>query len=186
MWNRELLDATRVAEAPQLTRVAIGLDPSGTKRGDVAGIVAVGIDAKRELHVLADHSGRMSPEGWARKAVSAYHAHSASFIVAETNFGSEMVVQMIRQVDPRVPVKTVHASRGKAIRAEPIAMLFEQRKAHMVGVLADLETELCTWEPGGSGPSPGRLDAMVWGATELTAGAHGKPSRWVRFDWVSR
>jgi phage terminase large subunit-like protein len=186
LWNRALLDGSRVRAAPALSRVAIGLDPSGSQRGDIAGIVAVGVDKDRHIYVIGDHSGQFSPDGWARRAIAAYHEHAANFIVCETNFGGSMVTQMLNQIDPRVPVRTVHASRGKAIRAEPVSMLWEQGKAHVCGALPMLEDELCGWAPNGKGPSPGRLDALVWAATELVGREQGRPARWEFIDFLAR
>ena len=102
---------------------------------------------------------------WATAAVTAYHRHKADRIVAESNNGGEMVEQVIKTVDPSVPVRLVHASRGKQTRAEPIAAVYEKGHAHHVGVFSALEDELALWTPGD--PSPNRLDAAVWAMTEL-------------------
>ena len=170
LWTRDLLDRTRVEAAPEdMARIVVAVDPSGTRRGDIAGIVVAGMSAEGHYYVLQDASLKASPEGWASKAVAAYHAWQADRIVAEANFGAEMVEGTIRAVDPTVPVKLVHASRGKAVRAEPIVAVFERAKAHLVGPMPALEDELCGWEPGGNMPSPGRLDALVWAVTELGA-----------------
>ena len=188
MWTRELLDKTRVDAAPEvMSRIVVGLDPSGTRRGDIAGIVAAGRTAEGQYYVLQDASLKASPEGWASKAVATFHAWQADRIVAEANFGAEMVEATIRAVDESVPVKLVHASRGKQVRAEPIVAVFERVKAHLAGTMPALEDELCGWEPNGNMPSPGRLDAMVWALTEL--GAVKKPeSEWARREreWAER
>jgi phage terminase large subunit-like protein len=170
LWSRALLDKTRVEAAPaDLARIVVGLDPSGTRRGDIAGIVVGGLSADGHYYVLQDASLKASPEGWASKAVAIYHSWQADRIAAEANFGADMVSATITAVDPSVPVKLVHASRGKAVRAEPIAATFERGRAHIVGRMPALEDELTGWEPGGNMPSPGRLDAMVWAVTELGA-----------------
>jgi phage terminase large subunit-like protein len=186
LWTREMIDAVRVQVAPELRRVVVAVDPSGTRRGDVAGIVVAGKSADGHCYVLADYSGRMSPEGWARKAVTVYRVHKADRIVCEANFGADMVQQTISNIDATAPVKLVHASRGKAVRAEPGVALYEQRKVHHVGQLAALENELCQWTPDGGGPSPGRLDALVWCLTELALGSQSQPARWVTIDWMGR
>jgi phage terminase large subunit-like protein len=122
---------------------------------------------------------KTSPEGWARTAVAAYHAWQANCIVAETNFGDDMVEATIRAYDPSVPVVKMHASKGKQQRAEPIVLTFQRGKTHIVGRMPALEDELCGWTPDGNMPSPGRLDAMVWALTELGAVKRPEPE-WVR------
>jgi phage terminase large subunit-like protein len=115
-------------------------------------------------------SGRFSPERWARRAVEAYHGWRADRIVAEQNYGGAMVESTIKSVDPLVPVKMVVASRGKMIRAEPISAFYEQNRVHHVGEFQQLEDQMCSWAPGESGPSPDRIDALVWCMTELMSG----------------
>ncbi len=185
LWTRDTLDRTRVSRAPDLVRVVVGLDPSGTRRGDIAGIVVAGVSDAGHIFVIGDYSLQASPDTWARKAAAAYHAHQADCVVAETNYGAEMVTQTLRHADPGVPVRTVTASRGKAVRAEPVAMLFEQAKAHITGTLPALEDELVTWEPSGAGPSPGRLDAMVWAISTLCE-QRAETARFVRWNWMER
>ncbi|MGH7156015.1 MAG: terminase large subunit domain-containing protein, partial [Acetobacteraceae bacterium] len=166
LWSRALLDACRVRTGPEMRRIVVAIDPSGGG-ADEAGIVVVGIDADQRGYLIADLSGRYSPERWARRAVEAYHRHCADRIVAEGNFGGAMVEATIRAIDPRVTVKLVNASRGKAVRAEPIVALFEQHRVHHVGNFPELEDQLCQWEPLSGGKSPDRLDALVWALTEL-------------------
>jgi phage terminase large subunit-like protein len=118
--------------------------------------------------VLRDVSDRLSPEQWARRAVQLYHDLKADRILAEKNFGGDMVAYTIKSIDPTVPVKLVSASRGKRVRAEPVAALDEQGKIHHVGSgLTVLEDQLCSWVPDSGDPSPDRLDARVWAMTEL-------------------
>ncbi len=169
LWRRELIEATRVRAAPPLRRIVVGLDPSGgaKKANDEAGIVVAGIAHDNHLYVLDDLSGRMSPHGWAARAVAGYERHHADRIVAEQNFGGEMVEHVIRTVSPQAPVKLVAASRGKEVRAEPVAALYEQGRVHHVGTFAALEDELVTWDPAKSERSPNRLDALVWAVVEL-------------------
>ena len=167
LWKREQLDNGRVNSVPELRRVFVGVDPAGSVAGDATGIVTVGGTADH-LYVLADDTINGSPLEWAKAAVAAYHRHGANSIVAEANFGGDMVLQTIRTVDKDVPVKLVTASRSKQVRAEPIAAVFEQGRGHIVGMFPALEDELVLWTPGDS--SPNRLDAMVWAATDLIVG----------------
>jgi phage terminase large subunit-like protein len=144
--------------------VVVGVDPSATSTGDEAGIVVAGT-GKGEGFVLADESLQGSPLVWAKAAVTAYHKHRADRIIAEANQGGEMVELTIRQVDPSVPLKLVHASRGKQTRAEPISAQYEKGLVHHVGNFPALEDEMCLWIPGDA--SPNRMDALVWALTEL-------------------
>ena len=168
LWTRVGIEAMRVTQAPNLTRIVTALDPSATAGGDEAGIMTggVGLCACRgtpELHgfLLADDSVQAAPEFWARAGVTAYHKHDADTLIAESNQGGEMVRVTIQTIPGAPPVKLIHASRGKYTRAEPISLL----PIHFVGSVPRLETELCTWIPGMQ--SPNRLDAFVWAFTEL-------------------
>jgi phage terminase large subunit-like protein len=115
-------------------------------------------------------SERLAPERWASRAVQLYHELKADRIIAERNYGGDMVESVIRTVDHTVPVRLVNASRGKRLRAEPVSALDEQGKIHIVGSLPLLEDQLCNWVPDAGDPSPDRLDAMVWAMTELMLG----------------
>jgi hypothetical protein len=169
LWKREHLDSGRVLQAPELKRVFVGVDPSGSVGGDATGIVTVG-GVGNQLFVLADDTLNGTPLEWAKAAVTAYYRHGANGIVAEANFGGDMVLQTIRTVDANVPVKLVTASRSKQVRAEPVAAVFEQQRGHLVGTFPALEDELVLWTPGDA--SPNRLDAMVWAATDLLSRRH--------------
>lgn len=164
LWTRTIIENGRLLRHPDLERVVVAIDPSATSTGDEAGIVTVG-SAGRDLYVLEDNSMQGSPINWARAAVAAYHRHKADRIVAEGNNGGEMVTQTIKTVDPSVPVRLVHASRGKQTRAEPISAIYEQGRGHHIGSFPALEDELCLWMPGMA--SPNRLDALVWAASDL-------------------
>lgn len=178
LWSAALLDATRVGATPPLSRVVVAVDPAATStdEADEMGVIVAGLGAghlpdlngtqRRHGYVLDDLSRRMRPIEAARVAVAAYHRHKADAIVAEVNNGGEWIGTVIRQVDATVNYRTVNASRGKATRAEPVAALFEQRAAHVVNSLPDLEEQLTTWVPG-EGDSPDRLDAAVWALTNL-------------------
>jgi hypothetical protein len=174
LWLDDVIDELRVAEAPDLTRIVVAIDPSGSDGtgGDSQGIVAAGLGTDGHGYVLKDHSCRMPPGGWARRVVDLYSHLQADLIVAEINYGGAMVESTIRTADPNVPVKVVTASRGKHIRAEPVAALYEQQKVHHVGRFPELEEQMgMTTTAGfqGSG-SPDRMDALVWALTELMVG----------------
>jgi phage terminase large subunit-like protein len=164
LWTRDTIEAHRVIQVPDLQRIVIGVDPSVTSGGDEAGIVSVGRDGDHG-YVLEDNSVQGSPKTWATAAVTAYHKYKANCIVAESNNGGEMVSDTIATVDPKVPVKLVHASRGKHTRAEPIGSLYEHGRGHHIGHFTALEDEMCLWMPGDD--SPNRMDALVWAYTEL-------------------
>jgi len=168
LWQRAWLDGGRVLIAPELRRIVVAIDPSATATGDEAGIVGAGVAGDGALYVLADASRQGTPEQWARAALTLYHHLRADALVAEANQGGEMIRSVLQAVDASVPVRLVHASRGKQTRAEPISAVYEQGRAHHVGEFPALEDELCQWEPGGA--SPNRLDALVWAATELLTG----------------
>jgi phage terminase large subunit-like protein len=169
LWTRDLLERNRVHSAPPLLRVVVAIDPSGgsTEGHAEVGIVAAGKGTDGHGYVLRDVSERLSPERWARRAVQLYEDLEADCILAEANFGGDMVRATIRAVDPNVPVRLVTASRGKRVRAEPVAALDEQHMIHHVGTLPTLEDQLCSWVPDSNDPSPDRLDARVWALIEL-------------------
>ena len=167
LWTRDMIDDARVTDVPDLSRIVVAIDPAVSATADAAetGIVAVGTSG-RDAFVLEDRSMRGSPDEWARQAVALYHTLKADRIVAEANQGGDMIRTVLATVDDRVPVRLVHASRGKRTRAEPVAALYEQGRVHHVGGHATLEDQLCSWVPGESA-SPDRLDALVWAVTEL-------------------
>ena len=168
LWKRDGIEASRVLKAPDLDRIIVGVDPSATSGGDEAGIITGGRKGE-DYYTLSDDSIQGSPLTWAKAAVTAYHKYKADRIVAEANNGGEMVSTTIAQVDKTVPVKLVHASRGKATRAEPISAIAEKGRDHHVGIFQALEDELCLWVQGDD--SPNRLDAKVWMMTELVGSA---------------
>lgn len=173
LFKRSDVDVGRVESVPQLMRVVVAIDPAATSNegSDETGIVVAGVDAKGDGYILADKSMQASPEGWARAAILAYEANKADRIVAESNNGGEMIAAVIRSVDDGVPVKLVTASRGKAIRAEPVAALYEQHRIHHVGSFPALEDQMVEFDPSDpSAKSPDRMDAMVWAITELMLG----------------
>lgn len=178
LWNRDTIDLCRIADVPtDLERVLVAVDPavSNNEGSDEHGIVVVGLardkDGYARGYVLEDGSMRGNPEDWARKAVSLYRSWSADKIVAEKNQGGQMVESTIKAVDRSVPVKLVHASRGKVVRAEPISALYEQKRVHHVGRFDHLEDQMCLFSVDNirniSNGSPDRVDALVWGLTEI-------------------
>jgi phage terminase large subunit-like protein len=171
LWTLAMIDGDRVAVAPEMRRIVVAVDPSGGSGpdNDEQGIVVAGIGVDGDLYVLADRSCRLSPHGWASRAVGAYQEFAADRIVAEGNFGGQMVLSTIQQVSATVPVKIITASRGKVQRAEPVAAAYEQHRVHHVGAMTKLEDQLTTWTPR-DGTSPDRLDALCWAITELAGG----------------
>lgn len=174
LWTRTILDEGRVRNVPELVRIVVAIDPAVTagENSDWTGIVVAGIGADRHGYVLDDLTVQTSPERWARIAVAAYERWKADRIIAESNNGGDMVATTLRTVDPLVPVRLVHAARGKRTRAEPVSALYEQGRVHHVGALPELEDQLCTWVPGDE--SPDRLDALVWALTDLMLGSGGR------------
>lgn len=172
LWSTDILHREDI-EVEELDRIVVAIDPAGTanRRSDETGIVVAGVRGKSAF-VLNDSSGKYSPMGWAKMAHSLYERYQADAIVAEVNFGADMVEEIITQnvpsgmLPPRI-VKT-RATRGKAVRAEPVVNLYEQARVfHKNGAnLADLEDEMLTWVPG-HGDSPNRVDALVWAITDL-------------------
>ena len=178
LWKREDIDDNRLKEAPEdLERVIVAVDPaaSSNEGSDENGIVVVGLardkDGYARGYVLEDASLRGSPEEWAKKAVSLYRKWQADKIVAEKNNGGDMVESVIKAADRSVPVKLVHASRGKVVRAEPISALYEQGRVHHCGRFDLLEDQMCLFSVdnvrNSSTGSPDRVDALVWGLSEI-------------------
>jgi len=188
LWTRSMLDECKTMTLPDMRRVVVAVDPAGgaSRTSDETGIVAAGVGTDGRGYVLADASGRYTPDGWARAAVGLYRSLNADRIVAESNFGGQMVEATIRAVDGNLPVRMVHASRGKVVRAEPIVALYEQRRVSHVGALPGLEDQLCGWNPAEAGPSPDRLDALVWAMTELMGQPEPRPVEWFHMNWIAR
>lgn len=170
------IDSLRRDECPPIKRVVIGVDPSGSDGtgGDSQGIVIVGLGTDGHGYVTHDKSCRLSPEGWARVVADAARDEDADRVVAEKNFGGDMVRAVMQGQNKTLPVKLVSASRGKHIRAEPVAALYESGMVHHVGHFPDLEEQLGMTTTSGyqGGGSPDRMDALVWALTELMLGHH--------------
>ena len=173
LWTRSMFDTHRLEAAPEMQRIVVAVDPSGTggadDDGDSIGIVVAGLGIDGRGYVLADRTCKLSPDGWGRRAVEAYHEFKADRIVAERNYGGAMVQHVIRTVDRNVSYREVTASRGKVVRAEPVAALYEQERISHVGALAELEDQCCQMGPEGyiGEGSPDRADALVWAMTDL-------------------
>lgn len=170
LWTRSLIEEQRTSRAPDMKRIVVAVDPaaSNTEESDHTGIVVCGLGSDKRGYVLADGSMRGTPAQWAAKACDLLETWQADRIIAEKNQGGDMVTHTIQSHQENAPVKLVHASRGKRARAEPISALYEQGKIHHVGTFEMLEDEMCTWDGGGD--SPDRMDALVWGMTELMFG----------------
>lgn len=180
LWSRDMLAAATVALADGLRRIVVAVDPpaSSRKTSDACGIIAAGLDADGNAVVLADATLKAAkPQDWAGAAVALFHRLEADCIVAEVNQGGDMVTAVIRTVDPLVPVKAVRATRGKWLRAEPVAALYSQGRVKHAGRFAELEDEMCDFGPDGlsGGRSPDRVDALVWAITDLMPRWAGAP-----------
>ena len=179
LWQWSMIHSKPLLEIPALERIVVAIDPAVTanKTSDDTGIIVVGRADTDEYYVLSDYSGKYSPDAWAGKAIDAYELHKADRIIGEVNNGGDMVEHTLRTIRTGIPYTAVHATRGKRIRAEPIAALYEQGKVFHAPGLNDLEEQLVSWTPDSSG-SPDRLDALVWAMTELSQ--KGKPNiRWI-------
>lgn len=176
LWQTQMFDDTRVSELPEdIVRIVVGVDPAGTSAAtsDETGIVVVALDSRGHLYVIADYSGRFTPARWAARAVSAARSHAADAIVAENNYGGQMVTDTLKAESKLMRVISVNSRHGKFIRAEPVEAMYERGMVHHVGVLEELEAQLCTWVPG-KGFSPDRMDALVHACHELADDVGGE------------
>jgi phage terminase large subunit-like protein len=191
LWQRLTLDRDRAdqKDVPDLVRVGVGVDPPGSSdpdSGAEAGIIVAGLGTDGHGYVLTDLSRNATPHEWGSAAVSGYEAYEGDRIIAERNFGGDMVESTIRTVSPHVPVRVISASRGKQRRAEPIAALYEQGMVHHVGTFGPLEDQMCTWLPpdpldprrSRNQPSPDRMDALVWVLSWLMLGGRIEEDGW--------
>lgn len=177
LWNRDVFDLDRVNKAPDLVRIVVAIDPAVTSHetSNETGIIVAGVGIDGHGYVLDDYSVRGTPTEWASAAIKAFKYYNADRIVVEANQGGDMVTHTLRTVDKNVPLRAVHASRGKRTRAEPVAALYEQHRIHHVGLLSTLEDQMASWVPDES-PSPDRLDALVWAFTDLMIDAKQAPA----------
>jgi phage terminase large subunit-like protein len=180
LWTRAMIEAARERCHPPLARIVVAVDPPATSslRADRCGLVVAGIDGDGLGHVLKDETmAGARPHEWAQKAVALYRRHEADALVVEVNQGGEMVESVIREVDAGVPVVSVRATRGKYLRAEPVAALYAQGRVRHAGAFPELEDEMCAFGPKGleTGRSPDRLDALVWALTHLMLAPKARP-----------
>jgi phage terminase large subunit-like protein len=187
LWTRSLLEQSREAGAvPEAARMVVAVDPPASANGDECGIIVAALGVDGIARVMADCSlGGAAPSEWAKRVAETAQEWNADRVVAEANQGGAMVESVLRAADQALPVKLVHASRGKVARAEPVAALYAAGRVRHVGVFARLEDQLCGLLVGGNfagpGSSPDRADALVWAMSELLLGRSGAP-RVVRFD----
>jgi phage terminase large subunit-like protein len=171
LWNRPMLDRIRIASKPDLKRIVVAIDPAVTANmeSDETGIVVCATDHHGKGYVLEDLSGKYSPSEWGTIAKNAFDRWNCDCVVAEKNQGGDMVESVLRSMGVKYRVKLVNATRGKYVRAEPIYSLYEQHKIYHVGHFPLLESQMITFDPD-KGKSPDRVDALVWGMTELMLG----------------
>jgi phage terminase large subunit-like protein len=169
LWTDDLINGTRVKEKPTFKRIIVSIDPAVTSKdtSDEVGLMVAGIGFDDHFYLLEDLSDILPVSEWSKIAVSAYYRWGADRIVAEVNNGGDLVEAVIRQVDKTISYKSVHATRDKLTRAEPVAALYEQGRAHHVGQFLDAELEMTSWSAKQGEKSPNRIDALVWAATEL-------------------
>ena len=175
LWSDDLLNATRIRRLADgglpvsLKRIVVAVDPAVTSKdtSDETGIVVAGISFDDHLYVLEDKTDCYTPNEWAGRAIALYHYYKADRIIGEANNGGDLIETILRNIDSRVSYKSVYATRDKYTRAEPVAAIYEQGKAHHVDQLIELELEMTSWEARKGEKSPNRIDALVWAATEL-------------------
>jgi phage terminase large subunit-like protein len=172
LWQGALIESARVKTAPVLSRIVVAVDPpaSAGKMAAACGVIIAGISYAGHAYVLADRTVQgASPTAWARIVAASYHEFEADRVVAEVNQGGDLVAAVLRQVDPGLPITSVHATRGKALRAEPVAALYEQGRVHHVGMLSALEDAMTAFRPeeGALAEGQDRIDALVWALTHL-------------------
>ena len=177
LFQRDKIEATRISTAPELRRVVVAVDPPAGfgKTNNACGIVCAGLGVDGRCYVLDDCSAHgLRPAQWAKRIVALYHARQSDRVVAEVNQGGAMVEQVLREVDPNLSFRAVHATRGKQARAEPVAALYEQGRVSHVGAFPELEDEMCS-AIGLATKSPDRLDALVWAVSDLVLRRRAEP-----------
>ncbi|MBP9752938.1 MAG: DNA-packaging protein [Proteobacteria bacterium] len=175
LWKRSMIRY----QLPTVSfkRVVIAVDPAAThhEKSDETGIIVAGLSEDNAVFILDDLSGKLSPFDWGTRAVKAYREHEADRLVAEVNKGGDMVERIVKSIDSNISYKSVRATRGKIIRAEPIAALYEQNRVFHIKPLLELEEQLCSYSPVRVSKSPDRLDALVWAVTELLLVCESNP-----------
>ncbi len=172
LWTLSEIDDGRVQKKDykDMVRIIVAIDPAVTnnENSDETGIVVAGITRDREYYVFEDYSGKYDAQDWGRVAINAYYEYEADSIVAEVNNGGDLVESLIKNIDIDVPYTQVRATRGKILRAEPVAALYQQKRVHHVGSFPELEDQMCNYSPISKSTSPDRLDAMVWAISQLS------------------
>jgi PBSX family phage terminase large subunit len=192
LWNREIINRSRVAVSPRLVRIIVAIDPAASSNmdSDETGIVVCGIDANKNGYLIEDLSGKYTPNQWGSLASQTAERVQADCIVAEKNQGGDMVTAVIRQYNQNTRVKLVTATKGKYVRAEPIYSMYEQGRIYHLGEFPILENQMITFDPD-KGKSPDRVDALVWGFTELLGDTdqdyksktHGQIKKKTKYDF---
>ncbi len=192
LWNRPMIDSSRIrpdeVHWDMVVRIVVAIDPavSANEDSDETGIICAALLRSEHVLILDDDSCKESPLGWARRAVARYKIRKADRIVAEVNNGGDLVAANLYVIDPNIPFRAVRASRGKAVRAEPVAALYEQGRVHHVGQFPTLEDQLCEWVPAVNDKSPDRMDALVWAVTELVVDPEMQELTMIRErDWYT-
>jgi phage terminase large subunit-like protein len=180
LWTRDMLEAARTHAHPPYARICVAVDPPATsgRHADACGVIVAGLTEDGVVHVMEDATlARVRPDQWAARVAAAYHRWHADAVVVEVNQGGEMAEAVLRQVDAALPITAVRATRGKYLRAEPVAALYGRNQVRHAGAFPELEDEMCDFGPGGlsSGRSPDRLDALVWAVTHLALRSGARP-----------
>ena len=169
LWSYSLIDRSRVVSVPELRQVVVAVDPavSAHSGSDLTGIVGAGVSSEGHYYVLADRSCRANPLEWGRQVIALYEELQADRVIGEVNNGGDLIRTMLCELAPDLPFQAVTARRGKVLRAEPVAALYEKNLVHHAGSFPELEEEMCSYSPLTSVSSPDRLDALVWAIAGL-------------------
>ena len=173
LWNRNMISKALVKTTdvlPNFTRTVVAIDPAVTqnKNSNETGIVVCAKGTDDKFYVIDDVSGKYSPDAWAKVAVETYYKYDADKIIAEVNNGGDLVERVIRTIDNNISYGSVRATKGKYLRAEPISALYEQNRVKHLKPFQFLEDQMANYNPTTFTGSPDRLDALVWGITELS------------------
>jgi phage terminase large subunit-like protein len=172
LWTWDVIERNRVIILPELLRIVVAVDPAVTSNAgsDETGIIIIGKGIDGHLYVIGDYSGKYTPEQMARRIMQAYTEKEANIVIGEVNNGGDFIESVLNLVGGGVTYKSVHASKGKATRAEPIAFIYSQNRVNHYGRYSKLEDQMITWSPNTGDKSPDRIDALVWGITYLLEG----------------
>jgi predicted phage terminase large subunit-like protein len=177
LWTWETIEKNRIIELPELIRIVVAVDPAVTSNvgSDETGIIVVGKAINGHLIVIGDYSGKYTPEQTSRRIMQAYNEHKANIVVGEVNNGGDFIESVLQLVGGGVSYKSVHAARGKATRAEPIAFIYSQGRVNHYGRYQKLEDQMISWSPNTGDKSPDRIDALCWGCHYLLEGYGDSP-----------